>query len=186
MKLIRDLYERFQVLIHEVAKFGIVGSLAFVLTIVLVNAFHSGAGLGAITAATLANILATVFAFVGNKFWAFRHRKGSHWGRETLLFFFFNGIGILITDGVVAAVHYGLGYTDNFSYNVANIFGIGLATLFRLYCYRRWVFLMADDDAPLPEQLEPETSGRLFHGQPRTADRSRGTLSAASSWSWVR
>ena len=35
MKLIRDLYERFQLLIHEVAKFGIVGSLAFVLTIVL-------------------------------------------------------------------------------------------------------------------------------------------------------
>ncbi len=83
-------------------------------------------------------------------------------------------------------MHYGLGYTDNFSYNVANIFGIGLATLFRLYCYRRWVFLMADDDAPLPEQLEPETSGRLSHGQPRTADRSRGALSAASSWSWVR
>ncbi len=104
--LIRDLYARFQVLIHEVAKFGIVGSLAFVLTLVLVNAFHSGAGLGEIAATTLANVFATVFAFVGNKFWAFRHRKGSHWRRETLLFFFFNGIGILITDGVVWLVHY--------------------------------------------------------------------------------
>ena len=141
MKLIRDLYARFQVLIHEVAKFGIVGSLAFVLTIILVNVFHSGAGLGPIWAATLANILATIFAFIGNKFWAFRHRKGSHWRRETLLFFLFNGIGILITNGVVALVHYGFGLTDNFSYNVANILGIGLATLFRLYCYRRWVFL---------------------------------------------
>ena len=70
-------------LIHEVAKFGIVGSLAFVLTIVLFNVFHSGAGMGPILATTLANVLATVFAFVGNKFWAFRHRKGSHWGRET-------------------------------------------------------------------------------------------------------
>jgi putative flippase GtrA len=158
VRLIRDLYARFRVLIHEVAKFGIVGVLAFVLTIVLVNVFHSGAGLGPIAAATLANVLATVFAFVGNKFWAFRHRRGSTWGRETLLFFFFNGIGILITDGVVALVHYGLGYTDNFSYNAANIVGIGLATLFRLYCYRRWVFVMADDE-PVPEQLEPETSG---------------------------
>jgi putative flippase GtrA len=157
--LIRDLYARFQVLIHEVAKFGIVGSLAFVLTLILVNVFHSGFGLGPIAAATLANVLATVFAFVGNKFWAFRHRKGSHWGRETLLFFFFNGIGILITDGVVALVHYGLGLTDNFSYNVANIIGIGLATLFRLYCYRRWVFLYAEGEAPAAERLEPETSG---------------------------
>ena len=159
MKLIRDLYARFQVLIHEVAKFGIVGSLAFVLTIVLFNVFHSVAGLGPIWATTLANALATVFAFVGNKFWAFRHRKGSHWGRESLLFFLFNGIGILITDGVVALVHYGFGLTDNFSLNVANIIGIGLATLFRLYCYRRWVFLYADEDAPAAEQLEPETSG---------------------------
>ncbi len=156
MKLIRDVYERFQMLIHEVAKFGIVGSLAFLLTIALFNVFHSGAGLGPVTATTLANALATVFAFAGNKFWAFRHRRGSHWGRESLLFFFFNGIGILITDGVVAAVHNGLGRTDNFSLNVANIVGIGLATMFRLYCYRRWVFIMAD--APAAEQLQPETS----------------------------
>jgi putative flippase GtrA len=97
---------------------------------------------------------------VGNKFWAFRHRRGSHWGRESVLFFFFNGVGILITDGVVAAVHYGLGLKDNFSYNVANIIGIGLATMFRLYSYRRWVFLYAADEAPAAEQLEPETSGR--------------------------
>jgi len=155
--VIRDLYARFRVLIHEVAKFGVVGALAFVLTIVLFNAFHYGAGLGPITATTLANLLATVFAFTGNKFWAFRHRNGSHWGRETVLFFFFNGIGILITDGVVAAAQYGLGLTDKFSYNVANVLGIGLATLFRLYCYRRWVFLYAGGEAPAAEQLEPET-----------------------------
>jgi putative flippase GtrA len=160
VKLIRDLYERFRVLIHEVAKFGIVGALAFVLTIVLVNVFHSGVGLGPVAATTLANVVATVFAFVGNKFWAFRHRRGSHWGRESLLFFVFNGIGILITDGVVALVHYGLGRTDTLSFNVANLIGIALATLFRLYCYRRWVFLYADGEAPAAEQLEPETSGR--------------------------
>ena len=158
VKLIRGLYARFQVLIHEVAKFGVVGSLAFVVTVVLFNAFHSGARLDAILATTLANALATVFAFIGNKFWAFRHRKGSHWGRETVLFFFFNGVGILITDGVVAAVQHGLGRSDNLSLNVANIFGVGLATLFRLYCYRRWVFLYADGEAPAAEQLEPETT----------------------------
>jgi len=42
---------------------------------------------------------------------------------------------------------------------VANIIGIGLATLFRLYCYRRWVFLYAEGEAPAVERLEPETSG---------------------------
>ena len=158
MQPIRDMYERFRVLIHEVAKFGIVGSLAFVLTIVLINVFHSGAHLGPILATTLANIVATVFAYMGNKFWAFRHRRGSHWRRESILFFVFNGIGILITDGVVAAVHYGLGLTGNVAFNVANLVGIGLATLFRLYSYRRWVFLWADGKAPAAEQMEPETS----------------------------
>jgi len=156
VKPVRNLYERFRVLIHEVAKFGIVGGLAFVLTIVLINVFHSGAHMGPILATTLANILATVFAFAGNKFWAFRHRRGSHWRRESILFFVFNGVGILITDGVVAAVHYGLGLTGNVAFNVANLAGIALATLFRLYSYRRWVFLWAE--APAEERLEPETS----------------------------
>ena len=159
MDLLHDVYARFRVLIHEVAKFGIVGGLAFLITLGGANGLRSGAGLGPLTSVTIATIVATVFAFLGNKLWAFRHRKGSHLGRESLLFFVFNGIGLLIQLGVVAAVRYGLGMDDKFSYNVANIVGIGVATIFRLYCYRRWVFLAADD-APLPEQLEPETSGR--------------------------
>src|SRR5208282_895279 len=124
--LLRDVYARFRVLIHEVAKFGTVGILAFLITIVGANVLRSGAGLGPLTSVTIATIVATVFAFFGNKLWAFRHRNGSHLGRESVLFFVFNGIGV--------------------------------ATIFRLYCYRRWVFVMADD-TPMTEQLEPETSG---------------------------
>jgi putative flippase GtrA len=157
--LLRDLYARFRVLIHEVAKFGVVGILAFFITIGGTNGLRYGVGLGPLTSVTIATVVATVFAFMGNKLWAFRHRNGSHWGRESVLFFVFNGIGLLIQLGVVAAVRYGLGLDDKLSYNVATIIGIGVATIFRLYCYRRWVFLVADD-TPLPEQLEPETSGR--------------------------
>ena len=159
MDLLRDLYTRFRVLIHEVAKFGIVGILAFFITIGGSDWLHYGAGLGPLTSVVIATVVATVFAFLGNKLWAFRHRTGSHVRRESVLFFVFNGIGLLIQLGVVAFVHYGLGLTDSFSYNVANIIGIGIATCFRLYSYRRWVFLVAPD-APLAEQLEPETTGR--------------------------
>ena len=144
-------------LIHEVAKFGVVGILAFFITLGGADALHYGAGLGPLTSVTIATVVATVFAFLGNKLWAFRHRKGNHWGRESVLFFVFNGIGLLIQLAFVAGFHYGLGLTDRFSYNVANILGIGVATIFRLYCYRRWVFLLADE--PMAEQLEPETSG---------------------------
>jgi putative flippase GtrA len=156
--LLRDVYARFRVLIHEVAKFGVVGILAFLITIGGANALHSGAGMDPLLSVTIATTVATVFAFFGNKLWAFRHRKGNHVGRESVLFFVFNGIGLLIQLAFVATVHYGLGLTDTFSYNVANIIGVGVATVFRLYCYRRWVFVLADD-TPMPERLEPETSG---------------------------
>jgi putative flippase GtrA len=157
--LIRDLYTRFRVLIHEVAKFGVVGGIAFLVTIVGTNVLHYGMGVGPLTSVTIATIVATVVSFVGNRHWAFRHRKGKGLGLESLLFFFFNGIGLLIQLAFVAAAHYGLGLTDKLSYNVSNIIGIGVATLFRLYAYRRWVFLAVDE--PLAaEQLEPETSGR--------------------------
>ena len=149
---------RFRVLIHEVAKFGIVGILAFFITIGGANLLRYGAGLGPLTSVTIATIVATVFAFLGNKLWAFRHRKGNHVARESVLFFVFNGIGLLIQLAFVAAAQYGLGLKDGWSYNVANIMGIGVATMFRLYTYRRWVFL-AVDDTPIPEQLQPETSG---------------------------
>ena len=96
MDLLRDLYTRFRVLIHEVAKFGVVGILAFVITIVGTNVLRYGVGLGPLTSVTIATVVATVFAFMGNKLWAFRHRNGSHWGRESVLFFVFNGIGLLI------------------------------------------------------------------------------------------
>ena len=158
MDLFRDVYARFRVLIHEVAKFGVVGILAFLITIGGANALRSGAGMGPLPSVTIATIVATVFAFFGNKLWAFRHRKGNHLGRESVLFFVFNGIGLLVQLAFVATVHYGLGLTDTFSYNVANIIGVGVATIFRLYCYRRWVFVTADDTL-MPERLEPETSG---------------------------
>jgi putative flippase GtrA len=156
----RDLYTRFRVLIHEVAKFGVVGVLAFLITIGGTNLLRYGMGKGPLTSVTIATIVATVFSFFGNRHWAFKHRKGKGFGPESLLFFFFNGIGLLIQLAFVAAAHYGLGLTDKLSYNVSNIIGIGVATVFRLYCYRRWVFLEVPGSADA-EALEPEISGRL-------------------------
>ena len=159
MDLLRDLYARFRVLIHEAAKFGIVGGLAFGVTIVGSNVLHSGAGLNELVSVTIATVVATVFSFVGNKHWAFRHRKGNALRRESILFFVFNGVGLLIQLAFVATARYGLGLKDTFSYNVANILGVMVATLFRLYTYRRWVFLMAGGEPVGAEHLQPETSG---------------------------
>ena len=76
-----------------------------------------------------------------------------------MLFILLNVIGILIQVGVVAFVHYGLGLTDALSYNAATIVGIGIGTMFRLYTYRRFVFL-AQPSGAAAEELQPAPSGR--------------------------
>jgi putative flippase GtrA len=158
LSLIRDTYIRFQLLVHEIAKFGVVGAVGFVVQLGVQNALHSGAGVGPLTAVVIAYGVATVVTFVGNRHWAFKHRKGKGLGQEGALFILLNVVGIFIQVGIVAFVTYGLHMTDKLSYNVATIIGIGIGTLFRLYTYRRFVFLaQPPTDA---EQLEPESAGR--------------------------
>jgi putative flippase GtrA len=159
LSLIRDIYLRFQVLVHEVAKFGVVGAVGFVVQLGVQNVLHSGFGVGALTAVVMAYAVATVVTFVGNRHWAFKHRKGKGLGQEGMLFVLLNVVGIFIQVGIVAFVHYGLNMTDSLSYNAATIVGIGIGTLFRLFTYRKFVFL-AQPDVVTAEALEPEPSGR--------------------------
>jgi putative flippase GtrA len=159
LSLIRDTYFRFELLVHEVAKFGIVGALGYVVQLGVQNALHSGAGVGPLTALVIGYIIATIVTFVGNRHWAFKHRKGKGLGREGVLFILLNVIGIFIQVGIVAFVHYGMHMTDTLSYNVATTVGIGIGTLFRLFTYRKWVFL-APPASGAAEELQPEVSGR--------------------------
>ena len=160
MGFARSLYARFRVLIHEAAKFGVVGAIGFVVSLGGADLLHFNLGVGKYTSVVIATVLATIVTFIGNRWWAFRHRERTSMGQETVLFFVFNGIGLLIQLAFVAIAHYGLGLTDTFSYNVANILGVIVATVFRLYTYRRWVFLTAEAEPSAAEQLQPETTGR--------------------------
>ena len=66
MSLIRDTYIRFQVLVHEVAKFGIVGAIGFVVQLGVQNALYPHAT-GALTALVIGYTVATLVTFVGNR-----------------------------------------------------------------------------------------------------------------------
>ena len=157
MSLIRDIYLRFQVLIHEVAKFGVVGAMGFVVQLGVQNVLFTKAG--PLTALVIGYAVATVVTFVGNRYWTFRHRKGKGIAHESALFVMLNVIGIFIQIGVVALVVHGMGFSDRLSYNIATIIGIGIGTMFRLYTYRRFVFL-APTSAGAAEELQPAPSGR--------------------------
>ena len=141
MTVVRGLYERFRQLVHEAAKFGTVGVFAFLTATIGTNLLHFQAGLGPLTSNVIATIAGTFVAFFGNRYWTFRHRKGSTMAREYAVFFVLNGVGLGIQLVCIGFTYYLLGMHGKLAYNVALIFGIGLGTLFRFWSYRRWVWL---------------------------------------------
>jgi putative flippase GtrA len=75
-----------------------------------------------------------------NRYWSFSHRARTGLAREYTLFFLLNGVALLIGLMVIGTARYGIGLTDKFSINMANLVGIGIGTVFRFWSYKRWVF----------------------------------------------
>jgi putative flippase GtrA len=160
VKFARGLYERVRHLIHEVAKFGVVGGIGFVVTVVGFNLCHFDLKLGLFTSNLLATVVAAVITFVGNKYWTFRHRTGHSTRRETAMFIVLNGVGMLIQYACTWIAEDGFGIKDKFLINVAFIIGVGLGTLFRFWSYRKWVW-QAPAGPPPVEETSPQ--GDLVH-----------------------
>lgn len=147
-------------LLHEFTRFGVIGSIAFVVDLGVFNLLRYGLdGEGVLhhkplTARVLSVALATVIAYLGNRHWTWRHRPRRALHREYALFFTFNLIGLMVNVGILAFVNYVLNLTDPVSNNVANIVGIGVGSLFRFWAYRRFVFPPATapsgDEQPAP------------------------------------
>ena len=147
MTVVRALYDRFRQIIHEFAKFGVIGVIGLLITNIGYAVFHSKFGMGPVSSATVATIIATCVTYVGNRYWSFKHRERTSVAREGSIFFLLNGIGLLIQDAVVAFSYYILGLSGNklAEFLALNV-GIGLATLFRFWSYRRFVWAAKSDD----------------------------------------
>jgi len=141
MRVDRLLPERWNKLIREALKFGIVGGVNTVISFVVFNAlvltiFHTGQ----LKANVVATIVATITSYLMNRHWTYRDRPRSAIRRETALFLLFNASGLVIELGVLAIAKYGLGTHSLLWLNVFKFLGIGLATIFRFYTYRTFVF----------------------------------------------
>ncbi|HUZ54772.1 MAG TPA: GtrA family protein [Streptosporangiaceae bacterium] len=155
MSGVRRLYERFRLLIHEGAKFGIIGAIGVVVYNLVNGWLHFQLHLGALTSATAAVIVTTITSYVANRYWSFRHRERTTVPRETVMFFALNGVGLLIQWAVVGFTTYGLGETGKLANLVANNVGIVLGTLFRFWSYRKWVWAAPRPAPAGHEALEP-------------------------------
>jgi len=135
----------FRALIREVGKFGTVGAISFAVDLTIFNILLQG-GLETLLAKTISTVIATTFAFAGNRFWTWRHRSHDHMARQYTMFFVLNAIGLGIGLACLAISHYGLGQiwpalqsplADNIS---GQFIGTAFGTLFRFWSYRRFVF----------------------------------------------
>jgi putative flippase GtrA len=169
-----DLYERFRVLIHEGARFGVVGGIGFLITDGGTNLLESWFRMGWLKANVIATVAAMIVTYLGNRYWTFRHRERGDMGRETVLFFGLNGIGLGIQLACLGTAKYALGLTDKFSLNVALLLGICLGTLFRFWSYRKWVWIASTASGPPldPAELAAE---QLSHLPASGAGTSRST-----------
>lgn len=148
---------RLRRLLHEAAKFGVVGGVAFVVDVAVFNALRLDAGFWSgpleqrpILAKVLSVCVATAVSYAGNRHWTWRDRARRGLRRELGLFVLLNGVGMLIAVLCLAVSHYLLGLTSALADNIsANGVGLALGTLFRFWSYRRWVFPHATERAPV-------------------------------------
>ena len=138
MSTISALYERFRQLIHEGAKFLVVGLIGTIVTFGLANALKS---MGEYKAIAIATIVATIVTYLGNGRWAFKNRQGQGTARDSVMFFVLNGVGLLIYWGCIGVTDLAGVRHEVLWYNVALVVGTGLGTLFRFWSYRKWVWV---------------------------------------------
>jgi putative flippase GtrA len=156
---------RYRLLVREAARFCVVGAAGVVVTDGGTNLLRESAGLGWLTANVIATLVAIEVTYLGSRYWTFRHRARTSVPRETLLFFALAGVGLLIQLGCLGFTVHVLGESGRLAGNVGLLTGIMLATVFRFWAYRKWVWPAAErrpdikDRDSIPEQGVPGQRG---------------------------
>ncbi|KUN15767.1 hypothetical protein AQJ11_42720 [Streptomyces corchorusii] len=129
-----------QRLVREVVKFGAVGGAGVLVNLGVFNLVRHVSDLPVVRASIIATVVAIVFNYVGFRYWTYRDRDKSGRTKELTLFLLFSAIGLVIENGVLYLATYGFGWDSPLQSNVFKFVGIGVATLFRFWSYRSWVF----------------------------------------------
>jgi putative flippase GtrA len=134
------LRRRLQHLGREVAKFGAVGGAGLLVNLLVFNLVRHATDLQVVRASVIATIVAIAFNYVGFRYFAYRDRDKSGRTKELSLFLLFSAAGLVIENGVLYVATYGFGWDSSLQSNIFKFLGIGIATLFRFWSYRTWVF----------------------------------------------
>jgi putative flippase GtrA len=139
---VHALYSTFRHLVHEVAKFGIVGAFNLALDVGIYNGLLATVfEQRTLTAKGISTTVAAISSYFMNRHWTWQDRERTSLGRELPLFLLLSAVGLGISLACLAISHYGLGYTSKLADNVAS-FGPGLVLGmgWRFWSFKRWVF----------------------------------------------
>ncbi|NHI16074.1 GtrA family protein [Microbacterium excoecariae] len=129
-------------LFGQLAGFGMVGGVAFVIDLGVYNVVRATVlSDSPIWSKVVSVTVATIAAWLGNRYLTFRKERSRGAFREGLLFAIVNVVGLLIAAGCLFVSHYLLGFTSQLADNISgNGVGLVLGTIFRFVAYRWIVF----------------------------------------------
>lgn len=138
-------------LVEEVLRFLAVGGLATLVSLVGFNLLVHGTFVGTapmgrapVPAYVLVNVVAGVVAYLGMRWWAFRHREVRDPARGLVLFFGLGAVTMAVPVVCLGVSRYALGLDGFWADNVAaNVIGLSLGTAARFWLFRRYVFVTA-------------------------------------------
>lgn len=144
----------------EVAAFGTVGLTSFLIDIAIFNVLLFTVSEHAPAAAKLVStVVASCTAYALNRHWTWRDRARLGTRREMPVFIAVSAVGLAITEVCLLVSHYVLNLTSKAADNIAaNVIGLALATAFRFWGYRRFVFL-THERATSVRRAAPPTDG---------------------------
>ncbi|MFD4118211.1 GtrA family protein [Streptomyces niveus] len=135
-------------LTQEIAKFGFVGGTGVLLNLVALNLGRHFGHLPVIHASVIATLIAIAFNYVGFRYFTYRDRGKRDYTREIVLFLMFSLIGLVIENGTIYIATYAFGWDSALQSSLFKFLGIGVATVFRFWSYRTWVFTVTPKRKP--------------------------------------
>src|SRR3954452_4765999 len=142
------VYATFRTLIHEIAKFGIVGAINYAVDVGLFNILVvSSFSDRPLTAKGISTIVAATSSYFMNRHWTWRHRARTGVRREYSLFLLLSAVALGITLACLAFGEYLLRQDKMLASNFGgNAVGVGVAMVFRFWSCKSWVFLEPEPD----------------------------------------
>ncbi|WP_066932916.1 GtrA family protein [Streptomyces sp. NBRC 110611] len=131
---------KLEALTRELVKFGAVGGAGVVVNFAVFNLVRHLTEVPVVRASIIATVVATGTNYLGYRYFTYRDRDKQRRTRELTLFLLFSAVGLVIENGLLYVATYGFDWNSPLQSNVFKFLGIGLATLFRFWSYRTWVF----------------------------------------------